>query len=189
MREESQPQRGEVGLAGVSGLLLRLSDPSCPLLFTQPHARFQPLQKGPCWPPHQLSLFISCSGSALKSSLPGPSLARSLGLAPSGSAPFMPFSGGWCGSHAHQLPGTAEGSVVCSHTSRPLGSGDSVGQPEQGPELAGVLCLESGADLPGRGWLLTLSQKSPTTVGRQRAHGPFIPSRTGSKPTYSRCSQ
>ena len=127
MREESQPQRGEVGLAGVSGLLLRLSDPSCPLLFTQPHARFQPLQKGPCWLPHQLSLFISCSGSALKSSLPGPSLARSLGLAPSGSAPFMPFSGGWCGSHAHQLPGTAEGSVVCSHTSRPLGSGDSVG--------------------------------------------------------------
>lgn len=79
MREESQPQRGEVGLAGVSRLLLRLSDPSCPLLFTQPHARFQPLQKGPCWPPHQLSLFISCSGSALKSSLPEHSLARSLG--------------------------------------------------------------------------------------------------------------
>lgn len=140
LSEKKASHRGEVGLAGVSRLLLPLSDP-CPLLFTQPRARFQPLQKGPCWPPHQLSLFISCSGSALKSSPPGPSLARSLGLAPPGSAPFLPFSGGWWGSRVHQLPGTAEGSVVCSHPRRPLGSGVWVGQPEQGPELAGVLCL------------------------------------------------
>ena len=125
---------------GSPGSGLPLSDPS-PLLFTQPGACFQPLQKGPCWPPHQLSLFISCSGSALKSSPPGPSLPQFLDLAPSDSVPFMPFSGGWSRTHAHQLPGTAEGSAVCSHLLRPLGNGDGVGQPEQGPELAGVLCL------------------------------------------------
>lgn len=39
------------------------------------------------------------------------------------------------------------------------------------------------------GWVLTSSQKSPTTVGGQRAHGPFTPSRMGSRPTLGAASR
>lgn len=90
-------------------------------------------------------------------------------------------------------PGPKEGSAVRSHLRRPLGNGDGLGQPEQGPELGGFPCFSpsprtSGTAPSGRGLGPDLVSEEPHHCGR--AEGPWTlhTLQDGFK-AYSRCSQ
>lgn len=152
-----------------------LPDP-CPGLFTHTHTHHPPGQlpappKGPRWPPHQPSLFISCCGSALKSPPPQPSLPRSWDLAPSDSVPLALLPGGWQGTPRSPTPGGQRRAQL------PL------------PTNPGLCRMEMGWMGLKEARVLTSSQKRPTAVGGQRGHGPVTPSRMGSRPTLGAAGQ
>lgn len=164
------------GLLGVLGLtdlpfLTPVLGSSHTHTHTTPRASFRPLQKGPRWPPHQPSLFISCCGSALKSPPPQPSLPRSWDLAPSDSVPLALLPGGWQGTPRSPTPGGQRRAQL------PL------------PTNPGLCRMEMGWMGLKETRVLTSSQKRPTAVGGQRGHGPVTPSRMGSRPTLGAAGQ